>query len=148
MDLSLLLEDTMYLRAKRINLRYAHLYQGTEETEKNMETEWNKLDTFTRYSNISAADYHEMRLMMLKAQGLPDRTEELTPETMELLAELEHIRWCRYHYLNNWRCGQPDNGKNKDPEQRIHTLLYPYGELPEAEKEKDRENIRVLLSVR
>lgn len=148
MELPLPLEDRMYTRAKRINLRYSHLYRGTEETAENMEAEWNKLDAFTRYSNVSAADYHETRLMMLKLQGLPDRAEELSAGTMELLAELEHIRWCRYHYLNNWRRGQPENGKVKDPARRIHALLYPYAELPEEEKEKDRENIRVLLSVR
>ena len=148
MDLPLLLEDAMYTRAKLINLRYSHLYKGIDETAENMEAEWNRLDAFTRYSNVSAADYHEMRLMMLNVQGLSERAEELTAETMEQLAELEHIRWCRYHYLNNWSYGQPENGKTKDPARRIHTLLRPYNELPEAEKEKDRENIRVLLSVR
>lgn len=148
LDLSLLFEDMLYRRAKRINLRYCHLYQGTEETEDNMETEWNKLDSFTRYSNISSADYHELRLKMMEIQAVPDDVAALSPESMELLAELEHIRWCRYHYLNNWRYGQPENGKAKDPARRLHTLLVPYNELPEAEKEKDRENIRVLLSIK
>ena len=147
MDLKLLFEDTLYERSKRINLRYAHLYQGTAETAENMEKEWGRLDPFTRYSNVSSADYHEIRLKLLEAQGLPCWAEELGPEDMELLAELEHIRWCRYHYLNNWRFGRPENGKAKDPVRRLHTLLIPYDELSEAEKEKDRENIRVLLSV-
>lgn len=148
MDLTLLFEDMLYRRAKRINLRYCHLYQGIEETEENMETEWNKLDPFTRYSNISAADYHELRLKMMQTHGIPDDAAVLSPECMELLAELEHIRWCRYHYLNNWRHGQPENGKTKDLARRLHTLLIPYNELPEEEKEKDRENIRVLLSIK
>ena len=148
MDLKLLFEDTLYERARRINLRYAHLYQGVEETAENMEAEWRKLDAFTRYSNVSSADYHELRLRLLKAQGLPDRAEDLAPADMETLAELEHIRWCRYHYLNNWRFGQPKNGKAKDPVLRIHSLLIPYDELSEADKEKDRENIRVLLSIK
>lgn len=147
MDVKLLFEDTMYRRAKRINLRYAHLYQGTEETTENMELEWGGLDPFTRYSNVSSADYHEIRLKLLEAQGLSSRAEELSPAELELLAELEHIRWCRYHYLNNWRFGQPENGKAKDPVRRLHAMLIPYGELSEGEKEKDRENIRVLLSI-
>lgn len=147
MDVKLLFEDTMYRRAKRINLRYAHLYQGTEETPENMELEWGRLDPFTRYSNVSSADYHEIRLKLLEAQGLSGRAEELSPEELELLAELEHIRWCRYHYLNNWRFGRPENGKAKDPVRRLHAMLIPYEELSEGEKEKDRENIRVLLSI-
>ncbi len=65
-------------------------------------------------SNISAADYHLVRLDMLKAMGLPASAEKLPGETLELLAQLEHMRWCRYHYLNNWAFGQPENGKRKD----------------------------------
>ena len=147
-ELDLLFEDTLYERAKRINLRYAHLYRGVEETAENMESEWEKLDAFMRCSNISAADYHELRLKLLEAQGLPDRAEDLSEEALEHLAELEHIRWCRYHYLNNWRFGRPENGKAKDPVRRLHTLLVPYDEMSGEEREKDRENIRVLLSVR
>lgn len=147
-DLNLLFEDTLYRRAKSINLRYCHLHNGTEETEENSEKEWNRLDSFTRYSNISSADYHEQRLKQMEIQGISDQADALSPENMELLAELEHIRWCRYHYLNNWRYGQPKNGKTKDPSQRLHTFLIPYSELSEEEKKKDRENIRVLLSMK
>lgn len=147
MDLQVLFADTLYERAKRINLRYAHLYQGVEETAENREAEWEKLDAFTRYSNVSAADYHEMRLKLLEARGLPCSLEKLSGEELEKLAELEHIRWCRYHYLNNWRFGLPENGKAKDPTRRQHSLLVPYDALSEADKEKDRENVRVLFSV-
>ena len=117
------------------------------ETAENRETEWARLDPFTRESNISAADYHQVRLEMLAALGLPASAQALPGQTLELLAELEHIRWCRYHYLHNWVWGQPEDGKRKDPVRRIHADLVPYGHLTEAEKEKDRENIRILLSV-
>ena len=142
-----ILGDTLYDRAKRINLRYASLYGGTEENEQAKEAEWRKLDGFTRYSNISSADYHEIQLRMLEIMGEPADAARMSPACLELLAELEHIRWCRYHWLNNWRFGTPENGKRKDPERRIHADLVPYESLSEAEKEKDRENIRVLFSV-
>ena len=67
---------------------------------------------------------------------------------LELLAELEHNRWCSYHYLNNWRCGEPADGKRKDTVRRIHRDLIWYRDLPESEKEKDRANIQVLLEVK
>lgn len=140
MQLEHILGTRLYLYAKRINLRYAHLYEKAEETPENREIRWNGLDSFTRYSNISAADYHDVRLRMLNGKE-PDA------EQMERLAELEHIRWCRYHFLNNWKYGVPENGKNKDLELRIHKLLIPYGQLEEAEKEKDRENVRILLEL-
>ena len=63
------------------------------------------------------------------------------------LAELEHIRWNRYHYLNNWKYGVPQNEKNKDTVKRVHKDLVPFTELTREEQEKDAENIRVLLSV-
>lgn len=126
--------------AKRVNLRYAHLYDGVEETEDERDIQWANLNSFTRYSNISAADYHAIQLLMLG-------NEALTDEKLEWLAELEHIRWCRYHYLNNWVYGIPENGKNKDADKRVHRSLLPYTELSDSEKEKDRENIRILLSL-
>ena len=147
LDLKIILDDLLLARAKAINLRYSHLYAGVAETEENREAEWAKLDAFTRESNISAADYHLVRLEMLAAMGLPASAEKLPPDTMEILAELEHIRWCRYHYLNNWTFGQPEDGRRKDPARRIHGDLVPYQNLTEAEREKDRENIRILLSV-
>lgn len=153
--LSNLLDEPLLERAKRINLRYSHIYMGVPEDDKTKEAEWKKLDSFTRYSNISSADYHEVRLQMLETWGIPaDKhssdnklLSELTSAQMELLAELEHIRWCRYHYLNNWTYGVPANGKNKDKNLRIHTDLIPYDSLSEEDKEKDRENIRILLNI-
>ena len=139
-------EDTLMERAKRINLRYAHIYSEIPETEENAQKEWKALNSFTRYSNISSADYHQVREQMLKDWNITS-WEELDDEQKELLSELEHIRWCRYHYLNNWSYGIPENGKAKDAEKKIHMDLRPYCELTEEEKEKDRENIRVLMSV-
>ena len=130
----------MHYLAKKLNLRYAHLYSGVSEDEKNMDSEWSKLDTFTRYSNISSANYHDVCMHILGGK-------ELTAERLAFLGELEHIRWCRYHYLNNWKYGIPKNGKAKDTQNRLHSLLVPYGQLSEVEKEKDRENIRMLMTL-
>ena len=130
---------THYL-AKKLNLRYAHLYDGVPENDDNLESEWLKLDAFTRYSNISSANYHDVCMQILNG-------DSLTEEKLVLLGELEHIRWCRYHYLNNWRYGIPENGRVKDPQKRIHKLLIPNDQLDEVEQEKDRENIRILMNL-
>ena len=143
-----LFDEKTLARAKAINLRYAHLYGGVEETAENAEAEWLKLNSFTRYSNISAADYHEIRLQMLAARGIAPDPQALDARTLELLSELEHIRWERFHYLNNWRRGEKVSGKAKNPAQRTHSDLIPYQDLTETEKEKDRENIRTLLQIR
>ena len=139
--------EDLYRRAKALNLRYAHLYAGAAETGENREAEWRKLDTFTRYSNISSADYHEIRLKMLQGMGEPSDPDRISPSCMELLAELEHMRWCRYHWLNNWTCGVLEGGGNKDSARKIHADLRPYDQLSEQEKQKDRDAVCLLLEL-
>lgn len=143
-----ILNDMLIEQAKRIHLHYASIYDGVPEKDENMEKEWQKLDdAFLRYSNISAADYHEVRLKMLASMGQPADVQQLSPELLDLLAELEHIRWCRHHYLNNWEFGIPENGTRKDPQKRIHADLLPFEKLSDVEREKDRESVRLQLSV-
>ncbi len=140
MSVEHIMSTRLHELAKRLNLRYAKLYGDVAEIDENLEPEWDKLNTFTRYSNISAAEYQDVRARMVAGR-------EMTPELEDELGELEHIRWCRYHYLNNWTLGVPANGKAKDAANRIHKLLIPYGDLPEGEKEKDRENVRYLMEL-
>lgn len=90
------------------------------------EMDWSKLSGFLKNSNISSADYLEVITDLRNV--VPD----------EELAEFEHIRWCRFHYLNYWKEGTPSNGENKDNEKRIHKDLVPYDKLSDGEKEKDR----------
>lgn len=90
---------------------------------------WEKLDAFKRYSNVSSSDYMDT-VKRLLAQGV----------SVETIAELEHLRWDRYHYLHNWVYG-PET----DSARRVHHSLIPFDELSEAEKLKDVEAIRSKL---
>lgn len=90
---------------------------------------WEQLDSFKRYSNVSSSDYM-YTLERLMDKGVP----------FETLAELEHIRWCRYHYLNNWKYG-----KEKDDAKRLHPDLVPFAELSVDEIKKDIEAIKSKL---
>lgn len=90
---------------------------------------WEQLDSFRRYSNVSSSDY------MFTIERLIEKGV-----TFETLAELEHIRWCRYHYLNNWKYG-----KEKDDVKRLHPDLIPFSELSEDEIRKDIEAIKSKL---
>lgn len=92
-------------------------------------TPWEQLDAFKRYSNVSSSDYLPV-IRRLMDQGVP----------MDTLAELEHLRWCRYHYLHNWTYAPETN-----PARRVHNCLIPFSELSEAERRKDVEAIRSKL---
>ena len=70
--------------------------------------------------------------------------EKADEDTKMLFAELEHMRWCSYHYLNNWDYAPI---KKKDRVRRLHPLLVPFAELPAGEPEKDAENVDRLFRV-
>lgn len=110
-------------RAEKLNQHYADLY-GSEK-------EWNALSGLIKGSNISAADFGEV------LSALNDRIDE------EEQAELEHIRWCRYMFLNYYTLGVPENGKNRDDDKRIHKDLINYCDLSTVEQKKDKEAIEI-----
>ncbi|MBQ1192501.1 MAG: hypothetical protein IIX45_00020 [Lachnospiraceae bacterium] len=98
--------------------------------------EWSKLDGFYKWSNISSSDYCEV-LKKLK----DNRTLNATPTELESvereLAELEHIRWCRFHYINHWKYG-----KTKNVKEKTHHCLVDFNYLSKEDKMKDIDIIR------
>lgn len=136
--------NTLYHAAMELNYKYACLYGAgaSDNKEQAMQQEWEALDGFTKGSNIASADYHQIRVMVMGKRALEGK-----PMTDTELAEGEHIRWSRFHYLNHWTYGVPENGKNKDPKKKIHVCLVPFEELPEVEKQKDVEAVNLLLEL-
>jgi len=137
--------DALYRAAKLLNYRYFLLYSGVSpqvDSERIMEEQWAALDGFTQYANIAAADYHALRLKIIEKASRDGVTL-----SRRQLDELEHVRWCRYHYLNNWQYGVPESGKAKDAHLRIHSCLVPFAELSEFEKDKDTEMIDLLMEI-
>lgn len=126
--------NKLYKLAMQENYNYILNNVNTNDFFSSMEEEWDKLDGFTKGSNISSSDYG---VVIQEICGL----EKLAKDLIEELAELEHIRWGRYHLINHWIYGIPKSGKNKDSEKRIHRCLCPYSELSEDDKEKDRQVI-------
>ena len=61
--------------------------------------------------------------------------------SIEELSELEHIRWCRFFWINNWHYN-----KDRDNSKRLHNCLVPYSDLTDAEKAMDTENVELALS--
>jgi hypothetical protein len=56
---------------------------------------------------------------------------------LERLSEAEHDGWMEQRLKNGWRYG-----KERDDANKIHPLLVPYADLPEKEKNKDRNSVR------
>ena len=58
---------------------------------------------------------------------------------IEQLARMQHDRWMRDKIRDGWRYGP-----KRDDAARIHPLLVSWEELPESERDKDRNPMREL----
>jgi hypothetical protein len=56
---------------------------------------------------------------------------------IELMAEAEHDGWMAQRAGSGWRYGPV-----RDNAQKLHPFMIAYGDLPEAEKDKDRVAVR------
>ena len=74
--------------------------------------------------------------------NLPDNIKELT----ELLAQNAHDIWAKQRFDDGWKFGE-----NRNDEKKEHPCLIPYENLPDSEKEYDRntamETLKVILSL-
>jgi serine phosphatase RsbU (regulator of sigma subunit) len=75
-------------------------------------------------------------------KGFKPMTIHIEEEEIETMAKVEHLRWSWEKRLNGW-----SYGKVKDEKKKIHPGLIPYEELEEAEKEKDRELVRLIPAI-
>ena len=161
----LILMDKIHEGGKICNISY-ELYENAIQSDDNLTYEsvknelhtekakesWERLDAFTKGSNYSSALHDKQKYELLRKAGLDvsgmsvheneERYNSLSNRIKSLLQEIEHIRWARYHFLNNWstmdekimmRCG----GKKKDPLKRLHVDLVPYHELTKEDQNKD-----------
>jgi len=98
-------------------------------------------------SNRRFADSAGRKLQELGAALVPRHPGELTPSELEMspdvldaLARNEHVRWTDDLLALGWKRGEGP----KDPESKRHPSLVPWENLPEVEREKDRDSIRAL----
>lgn len=122
------------------NIRHQKLVEKAKELHKaylgnGIESNWDSLSGFLKWSNISLADYIGI---------LTELMQDSTKMDDDVYAELEHIRWCRFHYLNYWKYGEFEGEERRNAELRLHRCLKPFSELADAEKKKDRDMIERL----
>jgi hypothetical protein len=67
-------------------------------------------------------------------------------ELMEILAENTHDIWSENRIAEGWKYG-----KKRDDDRKLHPCLVPYSELPESEKQYDRntalETLKLIISL-
>ena len=103
---------------------------------------WEALSDFTRRSNLASADHLSRKLEILlgrpgaltaeNCRAALDRFRALPPEQRSRLRRIEHLRWARFHLLNNWVWGPV-----RDNARRIHPALVAFDDLSPADQAKD-----------
>ncbi|MDD6457029.1 MAG: hypothetical protein PUF59_10665 [Lachnospiraceae bacterium] len=127
--------NKLYKNAMELNAEYE---KKVAEGNVDAQEAWNRLSGFLKSSNISAADFGEV---------LRSLAENKAGADLDLFARLEHIRWCRFHFLHYWKYGIPDCGQGKDEKKRIHSCLRPFDELDRDNQNKDYSSVKVLLEL-
>jgi hypothetical protein len=126
--------------ARRLHERYLE-HAGDRTTGANA-VPWDELTDAAREHNRAAVDHIAIKLARVGREAVPAvfgalAADLFSNEEIEELAELEHERWVEER-LATGRQGPTDDAG------RLHPWLVPWQELPEAEKEKDRDVVRAI----
>ncbi len=111
------------------------------------ERDFDKLPTDVKASNRAAARRIPDHLALINFVAMPASPgdtsdwrgllEETIEHHIQRLAEAEHLGWCSERMANGWTYAPVrDNARKK------HPLLVPWKEVPDAQKDKDREIVR------
>lgn len=150
-DVNEILREAEYEAAKEVNARYSILFgdrtpyeKGSKENYNDWKDRiWNALSPFLKESNIIVADYHVLREKILHSHSI--NKESCSREVHELLV-MEHLRWCRFHYLNGWKHAEEKViGDRKNETLRLHSLLKGFNDLLPEDETKDLEIIASML---
>lgn len=100
------------------------------------------LDPADKEDNRAAARRMEDVLAVGHLALLPAPAATAVPaaeleRALEPMAEAEHNGWMAHRAANGWTYGPV-----RDDAAKKHPSMVPYAELPESEKEKDRNNVR------
>jgi tetratricopeptide (TPR) repeat protein len=112
----------------------------TRQAEEPQLAAWSELDETYRKANYGQADHIFVKLREIGCRPAPaDESAppfKFKPHEIETLARMEHGRWIVDRIRDGWRYGSP-----RDNARKLHPLLVPWGELSEADREKDRQTV-------
>ncbi|MGD1030695.1 MAG: NAD-binding protein [Opitutaceae bacterium] len=105
---------------------------------------WEDLSEEAKGSNRDAADHIEIKLRAvgLRSVNQGDAAEpvtEFSPEQIEVLARMEHERYCAQRMLAGWT-----PGPKRDVVKKTNPTLVPWADLSEAERKKDSDQVQLI----
>lgn len=101
---------------------------------------WEELPETLKDANRNQADHLHIKCRVLTGKidySSEEIANSLTGENIERLAMMEHNRWMAEKLLAGWRY----TAGEKNIRNRLSPSLLPWSELPESEREKDRNAV-------
>lgn len=143
LDLEVVFQEALDRTARQIHEAYRRQRDDARQGDPAL-LPWDRLSEDLRDSNRQQTDHIDVKLRAIgyRRENGDDaatevRVDQFSDEETELLAGMEHARWCAERWLAGWVMGP-----EADKENRITPYLVAYEELSEAIKEYDREAVR------
>ncbi|MBM4275973.1 MAG: RyR domain protein [Deltaproteobacteria bacterium] len=129
---------------RAIHEKYLEAQRGKMPPDDPAMQPWETLREDLKESNRQQADQIPDKLQALgytykPAKGPRAAKFRFTPPEVETLAKMEHDRWMAEKRAAGWTYGPV-----KDAGKKTHPSLLPWEELPEEEKDKDRQAVRAI----
>jgi len=143
-----LLSEKLDETARAIHEAYRELRrQGGRSAGNPSSAPWEELRSDFRESNRQQTDHMSAKLRAAGCSVEPIEPRAsvtrqpfaFTDEEIELLAKMEHSRWCAERLLAGWKRADKD-----DKPRKISSSLKPWDELTEEVKDYDRETVRII----
>jgi len=108
---------------------------------------WKDLPPHIKDSNRYQADHYLIKLRAIGINLQKSKTTvkdyyQFNEHDIDILAEMEHNRWCAERWIVGWKYSEI---KNKDKKES--PVLLPYHAIPDEEKNKDKEFIRYMTKI-
>lgn len=133
------------LMARTLHNAYlkTQLTRGENTADNASLISWADLPAHKKKANQNAAAHIDVKLRQSNCVALgsaaasPEVVFPPDAESLERLAQLEHRRWMADKILAGYSYGQ-----SRDEDRMLHPDLIEWEQLPENDREKDRDNIR------
>ncbi len=145
LTIDVVVNEALDQMARTLHNDYAKTQLGLGETADDNASliPWSELPAHKKRANQRAAAHIDVKLRLCDCAAYSEAAAadevEFPPDArlLEQLSRLEHHRWMADKYLAGYSFGE-----HRDEDQMLHPDLVPWEALSEADKEKDRDNIR------